>query len=65
MIHTKLKNEGIFGTYVYCANAIKKVKLELYGSDIEQYSLISSYMATLNIRGHESKLEIVDNEFML
>ena len=64
MIQMKLKNEGISATYMNCVHALKRLKLELFGSDIEQYSLIPSYMAELKIRGHEAKLDIVDNEFM-
>ena len=47
-----------------CSHALKKLKLDLNGIDIEQHSRITSYMAALNIRGHEDKLEIVDDEFM-
>ena len=43
-----------------CAHALNKLKLDLYVSDIEQYSLIPFYMAALNIRGHKAKHEIVD-----
>ena len=64
MIQMKLKNEGISATYMNCVHALKRLKLELFGSDIEQYSLIPSYMAEVKIRGHEAKLDIVDNEFM-
>ncbi|CCI50186.1 unnamed protein product, partial [Albugo candida] len=46
--------EGISITYMDCAHALKKLKLELYGCDIDQYSLISSYMAVL--ANHRNKL---------
>ena len=50
--------------YMNCSHALKDLKLGLYRSDIEEYSFIPTYMAVLNSRGHEAKLEIVDIEFM-
>ena len=47
-----------------CVHALKRLKLELFGSDIDQYNLVPSYMVELNDRGHETKLEIVDYEFV-
>nr|CCA26727.1 PREDICTED: hypothetical protein [Albugo laibachii Nc14] len=64
MIQKKLKNEGILATYMNCVHALKRLKLEIFGSDVEQYSLIPSYMAELKIRGHGVKLEMVNDEFM-
>ena len=44
-----------------CVHALKRLKLELFDSDITQYILIPSYMVKLNDRGHETKLEILDD----
>lgn len=63
MIQMKLKNEGVFATYMDCVHALRRLKLEIFGSDIEQYSLIRSYMAELKIRGHGVKLDAVNNKF--
>ena len=64
MIQKKLKNEGILATYMNCVHALNRLKLEIFGSDLEQYSLTPSYMAELKIRGHGVKLEMVNDEFM-
>ena len=57
MIQTMLKNEWILATYMNYVHALKRLKLEIFGSDIEQYSLIPSYMVELKVRGHGVKLE--------
>nr|CCA22565.1 AlNc14C159G7719 [Albugo laibachii Nc14] len=64
MVQTKLKNEWILATYMNCVHALKRLKLEIFGSDVEQYSLIPSYMAEVKIRGHGVKLEMVNDDFM-
>ena len=47
-----------------CAQVLKRLDIEICGSDIEQYNLIPSYMVNLNDRGHETKLAIVNDEFV-
>ena len=59
-----LKYKGISSSYMNCVYVLKSLKIEWFGSDIEQYNLIPSYMVDLNDRGHERKLEIVDDEYV-
>ena len=47
-----------------CVYALKRLKLDLFGSDFDQYNLIPSCKVKLNDRGHETMREIVSDEFV-
>nr|CCA20991.1 AlNc14C109G6316 [Albugo laibachii Nc14] len=71
MIQTKLKNEGILATYMNFAHALKRLKLEIFGSDVENgfpcswtSNLRFSHVAEPKIRGHGVKHEMVNDELM-
>jgi hypothetical protein len=63
MIRVKLRNEGIFASYMNCVNALDRLKVEFFGSDTEQYGLLPSYVAELRNRSHKVELDIVNNKF--
>ena len=64
MIQIKFEKEGIYVSYMNCVHALKRLKIEWFGSDIEQYNQISSYIVKINDRCHETKLENANDEFL-
>ena len=46
-----------------CVHALNRLQLERFGSNIEQYNPVPSYIVKRNDRGHEMKLEIDTDEY--
>nr|CCA19826.1 AlNc14C80G5238 [Albugo laibachii Nc14] len=46
-----------------CANACKKLKLESFGDDIQQYRLLPDYVSKLRQNDHDVILEMEDKQF--
>ncbi|KAG1702576.1 hypothetical protein DVH05_009525 [Phytophthora capsici] len=52
-IQQKLKMAGITASY----HALRRLHLEFFGSDADQYTLLPSYIDELNRRGHKTSIE--------
>ncbi|KAL3674910.1 hypothetical protein V7S43_000836 [Phytophthora oleae] len=62
-IQQKLKMAGITASYMNCVHALRRLHLEFFGSDAEQYMLLPSYIDELNRRGHKTSIELTGGVF--
>ncbi|KAL3663781.1 hypothetical protein V7S43_002473 [Phytophthora oleae] len=62
-IQQKLKMAGITASYMNCVHALRRLHLEFFGSDAEQYMPLPSYIDELNRRGHKTSIELTGGVF--
>ncbi|KAG1712948.1 hypothetical protein DVH05_000678 [Phytophthora capsici] len=62
-IQQKLKMARITASYMNCVHALRRLRLEFFGSDADQYTLLPSYIDEVNRRGHKSSIELTGGVF--
>ena len=63
MIMNVISSQGNQTSLMNCANACKKLKLEFFGDDIQQYRLLPDYVSKLRQNDHDVILEMEDKQF--
>nr|CCA21350.1 AlNc14C120G6632 [Albugo laibachii Nc14] len=63
MIMNVVSSQGNQTSLINCDNTCKKLKLEFFGDDIQQYRLLIDYVSKLRQNDHDVILEMEDKQF--